>query len=222
MYPNEFRALLIFPLSAAFACNFSVAAEPRISDRDNADWQLAIRRDNLTIFSRPHPGSSLKEFKAIGSIDAATGAVHQVIDDISNYPNFMPYVTESRLLKLDGESVIAYQRISPKLCSDRDYALRIHETSWVTPSGLAYLNRWEPVNEFAPPKKAGVVRINLCQGSWLLEPEGPEKTRATYSVYTGIGGIIPSFIANHFGQTAIEKIFAAVRERVKDPQYTKS
>ena len=66
------------------------------------------------------------------------------------------------------------------------------------------------------------MRINVCQGEWLLEPEAVDKTRATYSIYTDTGGLIPPFMANHFSQTAIEKVFAAVRKQVKEPKYSEA
>ncbi len=209
----------IFLFLAGTGC---LAAEPVISDRTNADWKLAAETSGITIYSRPHPGSALKEFKAIGRIDATSRAVHKVIDDVDAYPSFMPYITECRLIKREEDSLVTYQRCSPKICHDRDYTLRIRETSWPAGAGLAYSSRWEPANEFSPAKISGVVRINMCQGEWLLEPDANDKTRATYSVYTDTGGMIPSFIANHFSQSAIEKVFVAVRKQVKEPKYNQA
>jgi hypothetical protein len=199
-----------------------LASEPAGSDAANADWKLSADNHGVAIYSRPHSGSSLKEFKAIGDIDAPSRAVHEVIDDIGAYSNFMPYITECRLVKRENDSLITYQRFSPKICCDRDYTLRIQEVSWPAATGLVYSNRWEPANELGPPKKTGVVRINICRGAWLLEPDGGDKTRATYSLYTETGGLIPAFVANHFSQTAIEKVFAAVRKQVKEPKYNPS
>jgi len=61
--------------------------------------------------------------------------------------------------------------------------------------------------------------VKLCEGKWLLEPDGANKTRATYFIYTDTGGFIPSFIANRVSLTGITKLFAAVRTQVKDPKY---
>ena len=117
---------------------------------------------------------------------------------------------------------LSYQRISPKICSDRDFTLRTYKTSWPGVAGLVYSNRWEAANALGPAKKAGVVRVEFCQGSWLLEPSGAARTRATYSVYTDTGGLIPPFIANHFSQSGIGEIFAAVRKQVQQPKYNAS
>jgi ribosome-associated toxin RatA of RatAB toxin-antitoxin module len=208
---------LPFIFLAVFQSGFS--SEPTISNRTDADWKLAANHNDVVIYSRPHPGSSLKEFKAVGGIDASTSAVHSVIDDVDAYSKFMPYIAECRIVKRENNSLVTYQRCSPKICSDRDYTLRIREKSWPQNSGVAFLNSWESANDLGPAKNAGVVRINICNGQWLLEPDGADKTRATYSIYTDTGGLIPAFIANRFSQTAIEKIFAAVRKQAKDPKY---
>jgi hypothetical protein len=201
-------------------CPTVFAAEESISADDY--WKLSAREKNVTIYSRPRPGSALKEFKAVGPIDAPTNAVCAVIDDFQNYPKFMPYMTECRLIKRDGDSMVGYQRLSPKVCADRDYTLRVWKKSWPSTGGLVFMNHWSPANDLGPPEKKGVVRVKLCEGKWLLEPDGATKTRATYFIYTDTGGFIPSFIANRISSTGITKLFAAVRQQVKDPKYAVS
>jgi hypothetical protein len=182
-------------------------------------WTVAVRDNDVAIYSRPHPGSPLKEFKAVGPVDAPTQAVSAVIDDFQNYPKFMPSVTECRLIRKESDSIVGYQRLSPKVCADRDYTLRVWKESWRAPDGLVFMSHWSPANELGPPETKGVVRVKLCQGKWLLEPEGITKTRATYSIYTDTGGFIPSLIANHVSLTGIKRLFAAIRKQVKDPKY---
>jgi Polyketide cyclase / dehydrase and lipid transport len=191
------------------------AAEPG----QNEDWKLIKENSGVSIYSRPHPGSRLKEFKAVGEIDAATETVHKVIDDVEAYTSFMPYTAECRVIERDPDSILTYQRLSPKIVSDRDYTLRIEKKSWPVENGLAYLNYWQPANEHGPAAKPGVFRVTVCEGSWLLEPAGEGKTRATYSVFTDSGIVGPAFIANTISETGIGKLFAAVRKQVKDPKY---
>jgi hypothetical protein len=191
------------------------AAEPG----QNGDWKLVKQSSGVVIYSRPHPGSNLKEFKAVGEIDAATKRVHGVIDDVEAYTSFMPYTTECRVIAREPDSLLTYQRVSPKIVSDRDYTLRIRQKSWPVENGLAYLNHWEPANENGPAEKPGVFRVKVCEGSWLLEPAGEGKTRATYSVFTDSGIAGPAFIANTISTTGISKLFAAVRKQAKDPKY---
>jgi len=214
----SFPAILLLLVAVPAFCLASGAAPFSTSD----GWTLSSESSGITLYSRARPGSSLKEFKAVGEIDASAHAVHNVIDDVEAYPSFMPFTAECRLIKREADSIIIYQRLSPKICRDRDYTLRIRETSSAGPKGVVYLNRWELANEFGPTEKKGVVRVKLCEGGWLLEPEDPTKTRATYTVYTDPGGAIPAFIDNRASQIAIRRLFVAVRKRVKDPKYSLS
>ena len=186
---------------------------------NESGWTVTVRDKDVAIYSRPHPGSPLKEFKAVGPIDAPTQAVSAVIDDFQNYPKFMPSVTECHLIRKEADSIVGYQRLSPKVCADRDYTLRVWKESWRAPNGLVFTSHWSPANELGPPEQKGVVRVKVCEGKWLLEPEGITKTRATYSIYTDTGGYIPSLIANHVSLTGIKRLFAALRKQVKDPRY---
>jgi hypothetical protein len=195
-------------------------AESSSSVNPNEGWKLTTgSKDDVALYSRAHAGSQLKEFKAIGSIDAPTYAVHAVIEDFENYPAFMPYTVECRLIKRESDSIVGYQRLSPKICADRDYTLRVWKKSWAGPDGFTYLSRWEPANDLGPAEKKGIVRVKICDGGWLLEPDSAIKTRATYSVYTDTGGVIPAFIANRASRVGISKLFEAIRKQVKNPKY---
>jgi Polyketide cyclase / dehydrase and lipid transport len=206
-------SFLLVSGSNMFGADFSSSIDPK------EGWKLSADTKEVIIYSRPHAESRLKEFKAIGFVDAPNYAVHAVIDDFENYPKFMPYTLECRLLKREGDSMIGYQRLSPKICEDRDYTLRVWKKSWPGPKGLIYLSQWEAANELGPAEQKGIVRVKVCNGGWLLEPDGPAKTRATYSIYSDTGGVIPAFIANHGSLTAIKKLYAAIRNQVKNPKY---
>lgn len=194
-----------------------LAAEPL--PREDEVWKVANNNSGITLYSRIRTGSSLKEYKAIGGIDAPTTAVHQVLNDVDSYPVFMPFVTECRVVKREGNATFTYQRLSPKICSDRDYTLKIDQKSWSSGGGMAFLNRWQPANEMGPPQKKGVLRVSLCEGSWLLEPTADKRTRATYTVFTDSGGSLPAFISNAANEMAIRRIFTAVRKQVSLPKY---
>lgn len=207
-------------VSAFIASNLvAVAASSAEEAQATKDWHLVSQTSDLSLYSRSHPGSSLKEFKAVGTIVAPTRAVHNVLNDVQGYPKFMPFVAECRVLKRDGDLIYSYQRISPGIVGDRDYTLRIEEKMWPEQNGTVYSKKWQTANELGPPPKKGILRVKVCEGSWLLEPETAESTRATYSVYTDTGGSLPAFLANIASELAIRKVFAAVRRQVKDPKY---
>src|SRR5437588_12338182 len=94
----------------------------------NDDWKVASESGGVTIYSRPHAGSKLRDFKAIGQIDAHSRIVRGVIADFEAYPNFMPYTAECRLIRREVDSIVPYQRLSPKILHDPSQTLRVHLT----------------------------------------------------------------------------------------------
>jgi hypothetical protein len=196
---------------------FGARAQEVLKPADPTDgWTLAAKTHGVTIYSRVRAGSPIKEFKAIGDVDAPNRVVYAVIGDFEKYPQFMPYTVECRLIKREGDAIVGYQRLSPKIVADRDYTLRVRSKSWPVADGMTYMNWWTPANELGPAEKPGVVRVKICEGGWLLEPQGPDETRATYSVYTDTGGLIPSFLANRVSQVGIVRLFEAVRKEAKN------
>jgi len=200
-----------------FAASCCSCPDLTIAEAIPNEWKLVSNSDNVELYRRQRALSN--ESKAIGEIAAPVEVVHAVIDDLESYSKFMPYTVECRVLKRERNSVLAYQRISAPLTSDRDYTVRVRTSSKAAEGGISYHTRWEAENALGPPEKPGVVRVKLCEGSWLLEPNGPKTTRATYTIYTDSGGAIPAFIKNTGSQIGIRKMFAAVRKQVRDPKY---
>ena len=188
---------------------------------DPADgWAQESAGKDVVIHSRARAGSGVKEFRAVGVIDAPPAAVFAVLDDSEAYPSFMPYTSEVRVLKRDKNTVLAYQRLELPIVSDRDYTLRSKHQRWLGPDGPIYWIRWEPANDLGPAEKPGVQRVNICEGGWLLEPTESGGTRAIYTIYTDSGGAIPAALANNGSRMAIRKVFDAIRKQVKDPKYS--
>lgn len=213
MTPRNFLCLTLASASCCGGLTLT-AAEPEALP---TEWKLVSTSDNVELYRRQRTLSN--ESKAIGEIAAPVEVVQAVIEDVESYSKFMPYTAECRVLKRERNSILAYQRLSTPLTSDRDYTVRVRTSSKPAEGGTSYFNRWETENALGPPEKPGVVRVKLCEGSWLLEPAGPKATRATYIIYTDSGGAIPAFIKNTGSQIGIRKMFAAVRKQVREPKY---
>lgn len=186
-------------------------------------WTVVNRSDDVTTYTRPRKGSSLVECKGIGLIDAAPAVVKRVIDDVPEYPRFMPYVVETKVLSNDNETRISYQRLSPPFVGDRDYTVRVRCETKPCPStgSTIYCNRWNAANDLGPAEKKGVTRVRITEGSWLLEPTADGKTRATYTIFSDSGGGIPAMILNKANKTAIPKLFEAVRKQSQLEKYSR-
>ncbi len=207
-------------LLAPLITGLVLASHSTLADTPPCAWKLEANKEGVMVYSRPHATSGLKEFKSIGLIDAAPLTVFKLLSDCANFPKFMPYSVEVRILQKSGNTVVAYHRLDLPLIDDRDYILRSVHTITPSAAGPVYHIRWKPAVGIGPGPQPGVQRVTNCQGSWLLEPTPNGKTRATYTVYSDTGGVIPTFLANGGSRTAIRKVFAAIRKEVLDPKYS--
>lgn len=193
-----------------------------VSAEDEAKWDPVSKAPDLTVYERMHKNSVIREFKAVGIIVMPPEVVLRVLDDVDEYPRFMPYVTESRVLARDSKSRVSYQRVSPPIVGDRDYTIRVQVETLRLPGGAeCYCYRWQTANDLGPTAKAGVTRVQVTEGSWLLEPTTDgRQTRATYCIYSDSGGSLPAYIINAASKTAIPKVFEAVRKQAQLKKYS--
>jgi len=214
--------LTIISLLLLGSVQLSPANDATCDHATAASWKEESNRDGLVIYSRTRAGSALKEFKSVGVIDATSSVVFAVLDDVAAYPSFMPFTSECSVLLRTGDCTIAYQRLELPLVSDRDYTLRSEHFKTTGPNGPIYRIQWEPANDLGPSEKPGVERVKICEGGWLIEPDGAGTTRATYHIYTDGGGAIPAVIANSGSRMAIRKMFTAIRRAAQEPKYAAS
>ncbi len=210
---RRWRAVFAAVVAGAFIAGPAASAP----EATPGEWKFISNKDGVALYRRQRTASY--ESKAIGEIAASSALVHAMLSDVESYTSFMPYTAECRVVKREGDSLVAYQRISAPLISDRDYTVRVRWSSKAVEGGKSYFSKWETENGLGPPEKSGIVRVKLCDGSWRLEPIGPNATRATYTIYTDSGGMIPAFIKNTGSQIGIRKMFAAIRKQVLDPKY---
>lgn len=214
-----FSATAALLLAAATLAAIEPAKPPH---GDGGGWTQVSQSEQLTVFNRPRKDSSIQEVKAVGVIEAKPIVVKRVLDDTDEYPRFMPYVIEARVISRSRDMLVGYQRLSPPLVSDRDYTMRVRTETRQTADGTCYCKRWEAANELGPVEIKGVARVKVNEGYWLLEPaNGGQYTRATYCLFSDSGGSLPAAILNAANRTAIPKLFDCVRKQAKIEKYSR-
>lgn len=223
---------------ALLALAFCTAALPRSSRADEkagaapteAKWERkefsCVRPEHgcyittccqygLAVYTREKPGSSIREVRAVGEVDAPPAKVFEVVSDYEHQSEHLPYMKAQKVFSRTQDEVTFWALADFPLVSMRDWVLR-SKLERNLPGGV-YRVSWEPatVKEAAPPAD-GVVRLSVNTGSWTLEPlDGGKRTRATYALFTDPGGSIPSFLANKANTTALPELFEAVRKRAE-------
>jgi hypothetical protein len=213
------------PIAISIACVFSGLTSlipSGLASPENSDWVQLCQNDSLAIFCRSHSGCQIKELRAVGSIDAPNWVVKNVIDGVEDYPSFMPYTTTTKIIERGLHQVISYLRLDPPLVGARDVTVSVSSQAARHEDGtVSYQFRWEPVNSRGPTPTPGVIRINLDQGSWNLDPaDGGKKTIATYTILTDGGGGLPAFVINFANRQGVENLFSAIRKQIGVTKYS--
>jgi hypothetical protein len=203
------RRIAAFAAAAVFAATPAQAFDVK---SPGPDWTEAYHTSELTIFVKDVDEG--RRIVATAEVEARPEIVFEVLSDFEHYPDFMPYVKESRILSREGNSeVITYARVAPPFVSERDYLLRVRMAPGAASNSGVFKIEWEAVPEMQP-EVDGVVRIKLNEGSWLVAPlDGGARTSLTYTLLTNPGGLIPDFVANMSNTIAIPELFKSVGKR---------
>ncbi|MGA9523522.1 MAG: START domain-containing protein [Myxococcaceae bacterium] len=186
---------------------------------EDKGWELAADRDGLKVYAREKKGTGVQEMTAKGLIDAPPEAVWKTIRDYEAYTKTMPYIRESRILEREGgdKVIYLYSIVSAPLVDWRDYVIKlVDESQWKDGQGFLKVT-WSTSNDRAPKKPDGMVRVEINDGYWKLEPrENGTKTFATYYLFTDPGGSLPKWLVNRANGTAVPDVFSHVRKNAKN------
>jgi len=172
----------------------------------------ALKKGKIVAVLEDIPGSPVKIGKGIGVLDVPAAVVMQVVTDLNNYKDFMPFTKESEVdLKRSGGDVIYFSsKLSVPLVSERFYTLKMTQEENVEGDRGSFYLSWS----LDPEKKSNLF---LNSGSWKLVPYGPDggRTLALYTVITDPGGNIPNFIKDKSTRIGIPSVFEAITGRAR-------
>ncbi|MDD5686905.1 MAG: START domain-containing protein [Elusimicrobia bacterium] len=180
------------------------------------DWQLKMKKDGITVYTRNVKGSGFKEFKATAEIKASLESALKLITDVKSYAKWSPNIKEIRVLKKinSNESIMyEYQHVS-FLVADRDCVYKVirtedKKTKCVTLTVTAF-------PEYIPVRK-GVVRVKTVEASWTLTPHQDTGTvTMIYQMHNEPGGKIPKWLANAFVVKQPYKNFVNMRKLLQN------
>jgi hypothetical protein len=191
-------------------------------DSSRAEWVQIHSSQNLTVFAKDRPGTSIKELRAVGLVDAPSWVILNVLDEVADYPDFMPYTTKAQLIERRPHVAIIYFRWDPPIIGARDVTVAVTQSSNKRTDGKTnYQLQWEPTNTVGPAPSPGVIRITLDEGSWKLEPtDDGKKTMVIYDIFTDGGGGLPGFAINIANRQSVFDLFQAIRKQVTLPKYS--
>lgn len=199
-------------IALLLACFAHAAEEPATS------WELVEKEDGITVREREVPDSDIRAVKAETVMKAPAERIWQVLNNRQDYPEFMPYVEEVRLLEREPGMAIVYQRVDPPLVSERDYTIRVEAD--IDRENGRYERCWHIANDRGPDEREDIVRIPTSKGCWRLQRVATERTRVRYRVHTDPGGSVPSWLVNQANSNGVPKLLRSVEKRALDSDWT--
>lgn len=132
-------------------------------------------------------------------INAPIEKVFDVITQYERYPEFLTEVKKTRTENRKGDTVDVHYTVD--VMKTVNYSIRVVEER---PRRMS----WSFI-------KGEVMKDN--KGSWVLEPEGEGKTRATYNVEMALGLLVPKAVVNALVDTSLPKMLEAFKRRAEAP-----
>jgi START domain len=165
-----------------------------VSTAGAADWTLEKQAEGIDVYTRPVPGSEIKEFRGEGVVSVDSDAIVTLLRDSDRFKEWFPNTIESKLLKRDGDVSFQYSVMStPWPISDRDNVFR-SVTKRDKKTGGVEISVSAAPTEF--PIQSGRHRVTKARGSWRLTPRGPDKTLVTFTMHLEPGGGLPDWLVN--------------------------
>jgi hypothetical protein len=157
----------------------------------------------------------VRELRAVGIIDAPTDVVFSVICDVKSARELVPHLGAFRVLVDHGDSALAYQRLEVPTMTPRDFTLRHSCRTEKDKEGHTLrVNEWRTDNSAGPPSVDGVIRLELNEGSWVLEEiDGGRRTRATYRLRIDPRGDVPAFIMSTAMKMQVPELYKKLTAR---------
>lgn len=179
---------------------------------DSEGWQLAGRGDTFQArwFTRPTAGTPVHELKATGRFELPPEALLAVLLDFDGYVKTMPSTAASKVVLRESDSVAwVYLRYELPFIAPRESVvrMRLEREGEVTRLSWALGGPREDL----VPATPGVIRVDVNEGSWTLEPRDDGRaTHVTYRLLSAPGGDVPVSFVNRVNGAGVPRTFEAL------------
>jgi coenzyme Q-binding protein COQ10 len=130
-------------------------------------------------------------------IDAPVEKVFRIVTDYDRYAEFLPEVKSVATSERSGNEVKVHYEVD--VIKRIKYTLKMQE---------------EPPHRVTWTFVAGEV-MKDNHGSWVLEPAGEAKTKATYAIEMALGPLVPKVIVKALVEGSLPKMLDAFKRRAE-------
>lgn len=191
---------------------------------DKDIWHLKHEKNDVYIYSKKVPHSSIKELKITSTINGhSLSCIVALFNDTDSYPDWVYSCISSTVLKQISDTEIIYHTASdfPWPMSDRDFV--VHNKIWQNDETGAFHSKSKAHNNYIEEKE-GVVRVTHFTAEWIITPIEEGKFKLHYTFTADPEGQIPTWIVNTFAEfgplKTIEQIeIHAAKKKYKNARF---
>jgi ribosome-associated toxin RatA of RatAB toxin-antitoxin module len=198
-------------LTACWAM-FSGAASRAAED----EWSFVRQDQGVEISRRPFDGSSIPALRGHTRFHASIGDVYRVISDYDHFSDFIPMVSESRVLKRDARAIWVYQRLGmPSPITDRHYVIKVTDDLHAAPTGIIDVT-WRMDSALSMSLASnGAIVPHAFSGSWHLQELALRgECDALYTIHVDPAGVLPDWLFIRMSERYVVQVMNAVRKRI--------
>ena len=179
------------------------------------EWKQIKNKDDILVYQKTNPDSSLLAFKGEGDVNAPIERVAAVIFDTTRAPEWIVDLEESKIVKwISKNEYIEYDHVKtpPVIMKDRDFVSLVKMN--VDPKTGEMTFQYKSVVDPLVPETRH-VRGNLMNTTFVLKPiAGNTKTHVMGEIYCDPKGAVPKWLVNWFQQDWPLDTFKNLRAQV--------
>ncbi len=184
----------------------------------SGEWTKFKDSSGIRSYVRSVPGTDLKEYLAVTTIDAKMEVIGEVLRDVPEFGKWMPDFAGAEVLKkYDRNTFVLHLILSPLLVEQRDIVLK-NETIYDYENGNSRISFFCTDDVKIPVEKKR-VRITVMNGLYEMDYLGRNKTRFIYRLKVDPAGHIPKALAYSVMREYPAKTLKKLKEMVKDKKY---
>jgi len=183
------------------------------------EWNLAIDREGIKIYTRPVDGFPLDEFRGVTEVRASIVTIEKLLRDVTAQPSWMDNCIEARVLKeLGRDHLVCYNVLNvPWPLSDRD--LIIDTIIVKDRSGKKISVEMSAFPQDIIPVNRKYVRIREFRARCIVEQISDDTCSIEYINRVNPMAPVPSTIANSLAKNNPFNTLKGMKRMVLLPGY---
>jgi len=181
------------------------------------EWTRVREVDGVEVYRQPVEGSDIPAVRGRTQFRSPVGDVFRVISDYDHFPEFIPSVSDSRVVERDDRATWVYQRLGfPLPVADRHYIIKVVNDLHVAGAGVVDVGWQLDEVRSASLSSSDALLPAAFSGSWHLEALADHAgCEALYTIHVDPAGALPGWLFVRLTERYVVRVMNAVRKRIE-------